>query len=456
MTEPEAAGERQVSQATHDDWAYGTRGALPGSCDVLVVGGGIVGVSAAYHLARAGLSVVLCEKGRIAGEQSGRNWGWVRQQGRDARELPLMMHSMQIWRELAAELGEDVGFTQGGCLYLAESAADLAHFEGWLATAAHYQLGSRLLSTAQLGSVLNAPEGRWLGALYTASDGRAEPNRAAPALARGAARAGAQIFTQCAVRGIERSAGRVHGVVTEHGVIRTEALVCAAGAWSNLLCGSFGIDVPQLTVKGTVARLAPTRKILEGEAYSNRVAIRRRADGGYTVAHGSLLVHSLVPASLRYARQFWPSLKQERSTVRLRLGKEFLTALRQPRHWDLSRPSPFERERILNPAPDSAVLGKIRAGLRFSFPEISEAPFAETWAGIIESSPDVLPILSGVDQVPGLYLATGFSGHGFGIGPGAGAVIADLVRGAPPAVTLHALRLQRFFDGSVILPGPSI
>jgi glycine/D-amino acid oxidase-like deaminating enzyme len=258
------------------------------------------------------------------------------------------------------------------------------------------------------------------------------------------------------VRGIERSAGRVHGVVTEHGVIRTEALVCAAGAWSNLLCGSFGIDVPQLTVKGTVARLAPTRKILEGEAYSNRVAIRRRADGGYTVAHGSLLVHSLVPASLRYARQFWPSLKQERSTVRLRLGKEFLTALRQPRHWDLSRPSPFERERILNPAPDSAVLGKIRAGLRSSFPEISEAPFAETWAGMIESSPDVLPILSGVDKVPGLYVATGFSGHGFGIGPGAGAVIADLVRGAPPAVTLHALRLQRFFDGSVILPGPSI
>src|SRR5258706_7042905 len=187
MTEPEAAGERQVSQATHDDWAYGTRGVMPGSCDVLVVGGGIVGVSAAYHLARAGVSVVLCEKGRIVGEQSGRNWGWVRQQGRDARELPLMMHSMQIWRDLAAELGEDVGFTQGGCLYLAESAADLAHFEVWLATAAHHQLDSRLLSTAQLGSVLNAPEVRWLCALYTARAGRGEPNRAAPSQALGRA-----------------------------------------------------------------------------------------------------------------------------------------------------------------------------------------------------------------------------------------------------------------------------
>jgi glycine/D-amino acid oxidase-like deaminating enzyme len=456
MTELEGAGEEQVAPATLDAWAYGTRQALPRSCDVVIVGGGIVGVSAAYHLARAGMSVVLCEKGRIAGEQSGRNWGWVRQQGRDARELPLMMHSMRLWRGLAAELGEDLGFTQGGCLYLAESNLELSHFEEWLTVAARHQLDTRLLGAAQLSSVLDAPQARWLGALYTASDGRAEPNRVAPALARGAERAGALVFTHCAVRGIERSAGRVHAVITEHGVIRTAALVCAAGAWSNLLCGSFGVDVPQLTVRGTVARLAPTRKILEGEAYSNRVAIRRRADGGYTVAHGSLLVHSLVPASLRYARKFWPSLQQEHRTIRVRIGKEFLTALRQPRRWDLSRPSPFERERMLHPAPDAAVLEKIRTGLRFSFPEISDAPFTEAWAGMIESSPDVLPILSGVEAVPGLYVATGFSGHGFGIGPGAGAAVADLVRGAKPAVALDALRLSRFFDGSAIVPGPSI
>ena len=456
MSELEAGGERQVSQATHDEWAYGAHQAWPASCDVLIVGGGIVGVSAAYHLARAGVSVVLCEKGRIAGEQSGRNWGWVRQQGRDARELPLMMHSMKLWHGLAEELGEDLGFSTGGCLYLAESPTDLANFEGWLAIAAQHRLDTRMLSTVELGSVLSSSEGRWLGALYTASDGRAEPNRVAPALARGAHRAGARILTQCAVRGIERSAGRVHAVVTEYGAIRASTVICAAGAWSNLLCGSLGIDLPQLTVKGTVARTVPTRQILNGTAYSERVAIRRRADGGYTVAHGSLLEHSLVPASLRYARKFWPSLRQERSSLRLHLGKEFLAALRQPRRWDLSRPSPFERERILNPAPDPAALGKIRAALKASFPQIGDARFAETWAGMIESSPDVLPILSAVERLPGLYIATGFSGHGFGIGPGAGAVIADLVRGTTPAVPLQAFRLSRFFDGSVIRPGPSI
>ncbi len=456
MTEAAEAGERQIPVDSHDAWACGANPVLPSSCDVLIIGGGIVGVSAAYYLARRGLSVVLCEKGRVAGEQSGRNWGWVRQQGRDARELPLMMHSMSLWHGLAEELGEDLGFRTGGCLYLAESSADLARYEAWLSVAAQHQLDSRLLSAAELGSVLSSPQGRWLGALYTASDGRAEPNRVAPALARGAARCGARIFTQCAVRGIERSAGRVHSAITEHGVIRTSAVVCAAGAWSNLLCRSLEIDVPQLTVKSTVARTVPTRQILDGAAYSDRVAIRRRADGGYTVAHGSLLQHSLVPASLRYARKFWPSLQQERGSLRLRVGKEFLSALCQPRRWDLSRPSPFERERILNPPPDTATLRKIRAALRNSFPQIGDAPFAETWAGMIDSSPDVLPILSAAERLPGLYVATGFSGHGFGIGPGAGAALADLVSGATPAVPLGALRLSRFFDGSVIRPGPSI
>jgi glycine/D-amino acid oxidase-like deaminating enzyme len=367
-----------------------------------------------------------------------------------------MMHSMSLWHGLAAELGEDLGFRTGGCLYLAESSADLARYEAWLPVATQHQLATRMLSAAELGTVLSSPAGRWLGALYTASDGRAEPNRVAPALARGAARFGARILTHCAVRGIERSAGRVHAAITEFGVIRTSTVVCAAGAWSNLLCGSLDIDVPQLTVKSTVARTVPTLKILDGTAYSDRVTIRRRADDGYTVAHGSLLEHALVPASLRYARKFWPSLQQERSSLRLRVGKEFLSALFQPRRWDLSRPSPFERERMLNPPPDAATLREIRAALRSSFPLIGEAPFAETWAGMIESSPDVLPILSAVASLPGFFVATGFSGHGFGIGPGAGAAVADLVRGATPAVPLDAFRLERFFDGSAIRPGPSI
>ena len=109
---------------------------VPESCpkkaDVVIVGGGIVGVSTAWFLAKQGINVVLCEKGHIAGEQSGRNWGWVRQQGRDPRELPMMIESMRLWRELAYELGEDVGFTQGGCLFAANDEKQMNGFHEWV------------------------------------------------------------------------------------------------------------------------------------------------------------------------------------------------------------------------------------------------------------------------------------------------------------------------------------
>jgi len=452
----DSPGERQIPLAGDDAFAFQPGQALPSSCDVLIIGGGIVGVSAAYYLARRGLTVVLCEKGRIAGEQSGRNWGWVRQQGRDLRELPLMIESLRLWRDLGAELGEDLGFTQGGCLYLAENESELSYYEHWLAQARGQPIDSGMLSSAELATVLDAPQRRWLGALYTASDGRAEPNRAAPGIARGAQRAGARILSGCAVRGLELAAGRVQAVVTEHGSIAAAAVVCAAGAWTSLFCRAQSIDVPQLRVKGTVARTAPTAKILNGAAYCSAVAIRRRADGGYTVAHGSRFDHPLAPASFRYAREFWPALRQEQGAVRLRVGRDFFTALLQPKRWDLARPSPFERERILNPAPDAGTLAQIRMALAAAFPQLAVAPFVESWAGMIESSPDVLPIISGVERLPGFFVATGFSGHGFGIGPGAGQLVADLVTGKASAAALQSFRLQRFADGTPIRPGPTI
>jgi len=451
-----SAGERQIPLAAGDSFALGAGQVLPAACDVVVIGGGIVGVATAYFLARRGLRVVLCEKGRIAGEQSGRNWGWVRQQGRDLRELPLMIRSMGLWRGLKSELGEDIGFTQGGCLYLAENETELAYYENWLRGARNQPLDSRMLSTAELPQALCSPLPRWIGALYTASDGRAEPSRAAPALARGAQRAGAQIYTACAVRGLDIAAGRVRAVITEHGSIATDTVLCAAGAWTSLFCGSLGIDVPQLRVRGTVARTAPAQMILNGAAYCSSVAIRRRADEGYTVAHGSRFDHSLAPASFRYARKFWPALKQEQGAIRLRAGWDFFTALAQPRRWDLAQPSPFERERVLNPAPDEGTLAEMRTALASAFPQLAAAPFVEAWGGTIESSPDVLPIISPVDALPGFHVATGFSGHGFGIGPAAGELCADLLTGKAQADSLQHFRLARFFDGTPIRPGPTI
>ena len=450
-------GEQQVALAIADEWVWdATRNPLPRSADVAIIGGGIIGCSAAYFLAKQGVSVALLEKGRVAGEQSGRNWGWVRQQGRSPIELPLMMRSLGLWRDLSEDLGEDIGFTQGGSLYLAEDSSQLAELEQWIVVARAHELDTRLLSPRGLEDVLKFDAKRWAGALYTASDARAEPSRATAAIARGARRAGAQVFTHCAVRGIECAAGRVHAVVTEHGSVATHAVVCAAGAWTRFFCGSLGISVPQLTVLGTVARTEPTRQLLAGQAWCPRIAIRRRADGGYTAAHGGSFQHSLTPDTFRFATRFLPAFRQGHESLRLKFGREFFTALATPARWDLDAPSPFERERVLNPAPEQRVLGQVREALNRWFPEIASARFVETWGGLIEASPDVLPIISSIDGFEGLFIATGFSGHGFGIGPGAGKLIADMVSGAASRDDLSAFRLSRFFDGSPIRPGPAI
>lgn len=449
-------GEQQVGKSRRDEWAFDAANPFPKSADVVVIGGGIVGVSTAYFLARQGISVLVCEKGRLAGEQSGRNWGWVRQQGRSPIELPLMMESLRLWQGFAQALGEDLGFTQRGCLYLADNPRDLESLGEWLPNAKAVGLDTRLLTARELATVLKSGAEHWTGALYTASDGRAEPSRAVPGIARAASRAGARIVSACAVRGIERAAGRVSGVVTEHGVVSTSTVLCAAGAWTSLFCDSLDIVVPQLRVKGTVARLAPTTEVLEGEAWSPDVAIRRRADGGYTVAHGSALHHAIVPATFRFAPKFWRAFLQEHGAIRLRFGSEFLSAFGTPQRWALDRESPFERERMLDPPPDNRVLAEMRTALERCFPAIAAAPFLESWGGMIESSPDVLPILSRAPGLDGFFIATGFSGHGFGIGPGAGQLAAAMVRGGASVTGLAPFRLSRFFDGSPIRPGPTI
>ncbi len=451
------SGEQQIPATFTDEWAWNAAGnPIPRSVDAVIIGGGIIGCSAAYYLAQQGVSVALFEKGRIAGEQSGRNWGWVRQQGRSPIELPLMIRSLRQWQELQKDLGEDMGFWQGGSLYLAENPTRLAELGEWLTVASAHGLDTRLLSSRELDSVLKSKGGNWAGAMYTASDARAEPNRAAPAIARGARRSGAHIVSNCAVRGIERAAGRVQAVVTEHGVVTAPTVVCAGGAWTRMFCGSIGITVPQLTVLGTVARTAPAVQLLDGEAWSPRIAIRRRADGGYTVAHGSSTTHSLTPATFRFATKYFPAFRQGYKSLRLRFGCEFFKAMVEPSRWDLDAPSPFERERVLDPAPEPRVLRQMREALRRWFPELADVPFVESWGGMIETSPDVLPIISHVEGLEGFFIATGFSGHGFGIGPGAGRLIADMVRGMADPVELSAFRLGRFFDGSPIQPGPAI
>jgi glycine/D-amino acid oxidase-like deaminating enzyme len=207
---------------------------VPSHTDVVVIRGGIAGVSTLLCLAEKGISAVLVEKGRLAGEQSSRNWGFCRTQGRALAEVPLAIESLRQWDRMADRVGAEVGFRRAGACYLCETPREVAAYEAWVESAREWQVRSRVIGPDEVDRLLPGSSRRWAGALYTDNDGRAEPQLAVPLMAQAARRSGAVIVTGCAARGFETKAGRVSGVVTERGTIDCNAVVLAGGAWSRL------------------------------------------------------------------------------------------------------------------------------------------------------------------------------------------------------------------------------
>lgn len=428
----------------------------PQAADVVIIGGGIAGVATALYLAQAGEKVVLCEKGRIAAEQSSRNWGWVRQQGRDPAELPIMIEALRLWQVLDQQLGPAVSLRRTGTTYLANDAADMENFAAWLPHAQAHGLDTRLMSQAELSAMLPNSAG-WVGALTTPGDARAEPWTAVPAIAGLAAGSGVTICENCAVRGVQISAGRVTGVVTEQGEIRAERVLLAGGAWSSLFAANAGLGFPQLSVRATVAATAPMPEFHLGNAADQGFAFRRRADGGYTLAPGIGHDFWIGPAAFRHLRAFLPQVRRDLSHTRLAPAapQGYPDAWRTPRRWALDGTSPFERMRVLDPPPNLRRIDKRCDAFAAAFPALGRPQIARAWAGMIDVTPDQVPILD-ESPLPGLFVATGLSGHGFGIGPGVGRVMADLMRGRAPGHDLTRFRFGRFRDGSAIELGPSI
>ena len=429
---------------------------MPASSSVVVIGGGIVGTFAALTLAAKGIPVVLCEKGYIACEQSSRNWGWCRQAGRDVREMPLIVQSLQLWRDMNRLTDSDTGFRECGVLYVGEDESDEVRFAAWVEMARPYDIGTRILRGAELGALMPGASRTYACGLYVPTDGCAEPQRAAPAIARAAQRKGALILAHCAVRGIERAVGRVAGVITERGRIACDAVILAGGAWSSLFCASLGIRLPQLKVLSSVMRTAPLAEGPDACTYMNDVGYRKRRDGGYTLAKGAGYVVPFVPDSLRYLREFLPTIRKNGESLRLRVNAQSLREFRAPRSWPLDRPSPFEAIRVLDPAPNKTLNREALAAMIKLYPQFRDVHIVQQWGGYIDVTPDVVPYISPVGTLPGLTIATGFSGHGFGIGPAAGRLAAELAIEETPSVDPTPFRASRFSDGSPIVIGPEI
>lgn len=404
----------------------------PAHADVVVIGGGIIGVFAAYYMARRGLSVTVVEKGRIGAEQSSRNWGWCRQQNRDARELPMATKSLELWERFAVETGEDTGFNRHGLLYLSDDEAQIAQWARWRELAIATGVTTHMLSSREATERGRATGRAWKGGVFSPSDGTADPARAAPAVAAAFMKLGGTVLQNCAARGVELEGGRVSAVVTEAGTIRTRTAVLAGGAWASSFCHQLGVRFPVATVRQSIVRLAPVPQALPHALAGPDVAVTRRPDGHYVLAISGRGRLDPTPQLLRFAPQFIPMFAKRWRNVfpggleGIRWGHE--TRAR----WKLDAPTPMERARILDPTPDPAGVREVHRRAVKLLPPLGEAQIANTWAGYIDSTPDGVPGIGTVPEVPGFILAAGFSGHGFGIGPGAGHLIADLAAGAEP------------------------
>lgn len=432
-------------------------GLLPEAVDLVVIGGGVIGVCTALFAARGGARVLVLEKGRVAAEQSSRNWGWIRQQGRDPAEMPIMAEAQRLWEELSRETNEQIGLTQAGVTYLGYDAAAIARYEAWLPHAAPNGAQSRLLDRAQIASLYPGLTDQPVGALHTSSDYRAEPWVAVPALAEIAAREGVQIIEQCAVRCLDITGGKVSGVVTEKGRVRAPRVVLAGGAWSSLFLRNHGVALPQLSVRSQVAATQALPDVGQTACSSKRLAFRRRADGGYTLAPNMTSELFVGPDAFRALPKFIPQLRADPFGCRLKpfAPRDFPDAWTTKRRWSADEETPFERMRVLDPKPVPRIIARLARDFAAMFPQLGEVKIKSSWAGMIDTMPDIVPV---IDHAPieGLIVGTGMSGHGFGIGPGVGRILADLAAGRPAGHDLTRFRFARFSDGTKMVPGPDV
>jgi glycine/D-amino acid oxidase-like deaminating enzyme len=425
---------------------------LPTHADVVIAGAGIMGCAAAFYLARRGLSVVVLDKSRIAGQQSSRAWGFVRQQGREAAEVPLMMASIPLWKELERELNFDLEWRQGGCLYVATDDEDWTSFQQWIDVARQYGLDTRTLDRRQIDAVVTGMQGPALGGLYTPSDGQAEPRRVAAAFAARAAEAGALFFEGCGVVGVERAGGAIAGVVTERGTVRTTRFICVAGASSWRLLRTLGLELPQQAVRGTCMRTNPLPPITASTFWGHGLGIRQRANGAINLADDMQVDVDLTLGHLRALKWFLPELWTQREKFSFHLNGACLRDLRERLPGGVSAAEGVLAPRDPHPQPNATHAPRALKKLRALFPALRDAQVVEAWAGLIDVLPDGIPVIDAPPQVPGLTIATGFCGHGFAMGPIVGKLLAQINDGGEASLDLSAFRLQRFFDGTMKRP----
>lgn len=423
--------------------AVETQDQLPQSTSVVIIGGGIVGVTAALALAERNIPVVLLEKGQIGGEQSSRNLGWIRKTSRHLHDVPLAVAADKLWAEMPSRVGRDVGYKQAGIMFLAKTEAQMSIHQDWLKSVESLSLDSKMISSQEINQLVPGGKGKWLGGLYTPSDGYAEPAIATSAIAKAAVEKGAVIIQNCALRTLSMEDGKISGVMTEKGEIRCDQVLLAGGAWSRRFLGNLGVSLPTLPLICSVLRTKPMEGPTDIAVGGPDFSFRKHQDGGFIITQRGKLDAPIVLDHLLIGYRYLEQLRTQYSFLKVKIGKDFFKDLGLARKWGPKGPSPFEKVRVSNPEPNAYLNQQALNNLSNAWPAFKNAEIEEAWAGIIDVTPDSNPVIDKIKSIPGLTIATAFSGHGFGTGPAAGQLAADLVANVEPIIDPSPYRFDR-------------
>ena len=362
--------------------------------DVVIIGGGIMGCSTAYELAKRKRSVIVLERGFVGGEASGRSAGGVRQQKRDPAELPLAMESVKIWERMKEELDWDIEYNQGGNLHI---VGDPDNFKEAVAHAELEQkmgLDVRVLTPEETKTLVPAlpKDLEILGSTYCSTDGNANPLLVTKAIARAARRLGAQIMEHEPLEKLKVRSGRVVAAVTGHAEYRAQAFVNSAGPWARKICNEIGLDYPMEVTRSQLLVTEPLPPVFTEFISSDLCSayFRPALNGGIHIGAPSVPIENFNKASGYDAFKI--------------AGQGYLAL----------------------------------------FPFLEKVNIIHAWAGLTNWTPDAVCIIDKAPNLEGFYLTAGHSGHGFCMGPIIGRVLAEWIVDGKPSMDVNGVRWTRF------------
>jgi len=367
----------------------------PERADVVVIGGGVIGTSIAFHLAEAGVDVCVLERGELASGSTSRAAGGFRAQFSDPLNIAIGLRSIDAFTRFAERPGGEIDLAQVGYLFLLDRDEDVAAFEQSVALQNELGVPSRFVSLSEIGELcpLAGVEGV-LAATYCPLDGHASPEAVVQGYAAGARRHGATVLTGCAATHIRSSAGEIHMVTTDGGEIETGVVVCATGVWSPELARMVGVDLPVQPVLREVGFTGPVMGLPKW-----------------------------IPLTVDFSTGFYFH----------REGPGLLFGMA-----DRAQPPGLD-------APtDPAWLERVSEIAERRLPTLPDMGLAGGWKGAYEVTPDHNALVGEAQDVSRFLYATGFSGHGFLQGPAVGEIVRDLVLGRRPFVDVSPLAVERF------------